>query len=173
VSAPGAVVASPRRGWLVGASIAVAIGAGVHLAALVGGPSWLAAIGAPLRLVQMAEAGALRPLVTTAAIAGVLLLMSAYGMAAAGVLRWRLPFVRLVLAAFGAGLVVRALVLPAIALWRPHLLQGICGRCESLDGFVGVTSALCLGVGAIYFAAALRAAPIPPVPGQAPAGIVR
>lgn len=145
---------SPPRKWLVGASIAVAIGALLHLAALVGGPAWLAALGAPQGLVQMAEAGALRPLVTTAAIAGVLLLMSAYGFTAAGVLRWRLPFVRAVLFAFGAGLVVRSFVLPAVAVSRPHLLQGICGRCDSLDAFVLVTSALCLVVGAVYLVAA-------------------
>ena len=139
---------------LVVAAVAVAIGALLHLAALVAGPAWIAALGAPLGLVRMLEAGALQPVVTTAAIAGVLLLMAAYGLVAAGVLRWRLPLVRLVLLAFGAGLVVRAFVLPALAVWRPHLLQGLCGRCESLDAFVGVTSALCLGVGAAYLAAA-------------------
>lgn len=142
-----------RRG-LIAASLAVAFGALLHLVALALGPDWLAWIGAPLGLVQMIEAGELRPVVTTAAIAAVLLLMSAYGLQAAGVLRWRLPFVRLVLFAFGAGLVLRAFVLPAIAVWRPHLLQGICGRCESFDGFVLLTSALCLVVGAIYLLSA-------------------
>lgn len=148
---------APRRhALLVGASIAVAVGALMHLAALAGGPAWLAALGAPAGLVQMAATGALRPIVTTAGIAAVLLLMAAYGFVAAGVLRWRLPFVRLVLFAFGAGLVLRAFILPAIAIWRPQLLQGICGRCESFDGFVLLTSALCLAVGAIYLASARR-----------------
>jgi hypothetical protein len=151
-----APIAPPRRSWLIAASIAVAIGALLHLAALVGGPAWLAALGAPAGLVQMAATGALRPIVTTAGIAAVLLLMAAYGLVAAGALRWRLPFVRLVLFAFGAGLVLRAFVLPTLAVWRPWLLQGICGRCESFDGFVLLTSALCLGVGAIYLAGAFR-----------------
>ena len=155
--APATHAPPKTRTWLVGASIAVAIGALLHLAALVGGPAWLAALGAPQGLVQMSEAGALRPIVTTAGIAGVLLLMSAYGLTASGALPWRLPFVRFVLFAFGAGLVARAFVLPTIAVLRPHLLQGICGRCESLDAFVLVTSALCLAVGAIYFLAALAA----------------
>ena len=155
---PATLAAPKRRTWLIGASIAVAIGALLHLAALVGGPAWLAALGAPQGLVQMAGTGALRPIVTTAGIAGVLLLMSAYGLVAAGVLRWRLPFVRLVVFAFGAGLVLRAFVLPAIAVLRPHLLQGICGRCEALDGFVLITSALCLGVGVVYLAAARKPA---------------
>jgi hypothetical protein len=141
---------------LVAASLAVAFGALLHLAALAAGPEWLAWIGAPTGLVRMIEAGELRPVVTTVGIAAVLLLMSAYGLVAAGTLRWRLPFVRLVSFAFGAGLVARAFVLPAVAVWRPRLLQGLCGRCASLDGFVLLTSSLCLVVGAIYLASARR-----------------
>lgn len=138
----------------MGASLAVAFGGLLHLVALAAGPQWLAWIGAPIGLVQMIEAGEMRPVVTTVGIALVLLMMSMYGLVAAGAVRWRLPLVRLVLVAFGAGLVARAFVLPAIAVWRPHLLQGICGRCESLDGFVLLTSALCLVVGVVYLASA-------------------
>jgi hypothetical protein len=143
-----------RNSWLVAASLAVAFGALLHLAALAAGPEWIAWIGAPAGLIQMMEAGEMRPVVTTVGIAAVLLVMAAYGLVAAGALRWRLPLVRFVLFAFGAGLVLRAFVLPALAVWRPRLLQGICGRCESLDGFVLLTSALCLVVGVVYLVSA-------------------
>jgi hypothetical protein len=146
----------PRSRWLALASLAVAFGALLHLAALAAGPEWLGVLGAPPGLVQMMATGAMRPIVTTAAIAGVLLLMSAYGLAAAGVLRWRLPMQRTVLFLFGAGLLVRGIVMPVVAAWEPQRLHMICGRCDSLNGFVLLTSALCLAVGAIYLASAAR-----------------
>ena len=151
--------ADARNPWLFGASLAVAFGALLHLVALALGPEWLAWIGAPAGLIQMMEAGQMRPIVTTVVIAAVLLLMAMYGLVAAGALSWRLPLVRLVLFAFGAGLIARAFVLPSLAVWRPRLLQGICGRCESLDGFVLLTSALCLVVGVVYLASARKPLP--------------
>jgi hypothetical protein len=53
----------------------------------------------------------------------------------------------------------RGVLLPIAAAWQPHLLSGICGRCQAVNGFVLLTSALRLFVGGGYMVGALRPAP--------------
>jgi hypothetical protein len=42
--------------------------------------------------------------------------------------------------------------------WRPETVGGICGKCQSVNGFVIATSALCLLAGIAYAAGATLAA---------------
>jgi hypothetical protein len=84
----------------------------------------------------------------------VLLVIAAYAFSAAGLLR-RLPLRRAVLALAGAGLLLRGLSFLPLAAWQPHLLSGMCGRCEGVNAFLVVTSLLCLFPGATFVHAAI------------------
>jgi hypothetical protein len=112
----------------------------------------------------MLDRGSVRPALTCVFIDSALAIWSAYGLSAAGMLR-RLPGLRLVLALVGGTLLLRALVLPALAVWEPAALSGLCGRCQHFNGFVFLTSVICLFVGGGYAVAALQAQPAnPPAP---------
>ena len=134
------------RPWLLAASALMVVGALFHLGILVSGGRGYALLGAPAGLVALVGTGSWRPAASCVVIAALLLLGAAYGFSGAGVLR-RLPGTRVVLGAIAAILLARGLVLPALAGWDPQLLRGLCGRCEGVNGFVLVTSALCLAVG--------------------------
>ena len=149
-----ATLMKPRVYLLVAAGL-MAIGALLHLVVVAVGADAYALLGAPDGLVAMVAAGSMRPAVSALLIAALLVVGSTYGFSAAGI-GWRLPARRLVLAMCALGLVARGVVLPLVAAWQPSLLSGLCGRCESVNGFVLVTSALCLLVGGAYGAAAVR-----------------
>lgn len=157
----------PRR-WLIATGLLTLVGALLHLAVPIGGPAWYASLGAPPGLARMAEAGSLRPLITCLVIAGALGLASLYAFSGAGVIR-RLPLLRPALAAIGTAFVLRGLVFVPLALWQPRLLSGLCGRCEGVNAFVLVTSALCLFAGIGYLLGAWR----PSAAGGAPRGPAR
>ena len=123
------------------------LGALLHLAIPLGGPGWYEFFGAPPRLVDMARAGALRPIVTCVLIASVLGLLAAYLYSGMGLLR-RLPLLRWVLLFAGLGLVARGLLFIPLARWRPESLAALCGDCAQVNVFLVVTSALCLVAGA-------------------------
>jgi hypothetical protein len=133
------------------------IGALLHVAAVVIGAKAYAFLGAPAGLVAMVGTGSARPAQSCLVIAGLLLVGAVYGVAGAG-FGPRLPARRLVLSLFASGLVARGVLLPVAAAWRPDVLSGICGRCREVNGFVLLTSALCLFVGAAYAVAAFRPA---------------
>ncbi len=135
----------------------MAMGALLHLAAVVIGANAYAWLGAPAGLVAMVGTASFRPAVSCFVIAGLLLLGSAYGFSGAG-LGPRLPARRLVLSVIAVGLIARGILLPIAAAWQPHLLSGICGRCHAVTGFVLLTSALCLIVGVGYAVGAFRPA---------------
>ena len=135
-----------RTGLLASGALLV-VGALLHIATIFGGPAWYAFLGAPAGLVAMAESGSLRPAISCVVIAAILLICAAYAFSGAGVIR-RLPAARAVLAVVGLGLLIRGLMFPPLVAWQPALLIGICGRCQSVNMFVIVTSALCLLVGA-------------------------
>lgn len=146
------------RMYLLASSGLMAIGALLHLAAVAIGADAYALLGAPAGLVAMVGTGSLRPAVSVFVIAGLLLLGSAYGVSGAG-LGPRFPLRRLVLSLISIALIARGILLPIAAAWQPFLLSGICGRCQSVNGFVLLTSALCLIVGCGYAAGAFRPAP--------------
>jgi len=146
------------RSYVIASAGMCAVGAVVHLIAILLGARWHALIGAPLGLIEMLERGSARPAVTCLAIAAVLAVWSAYGFSAAGLVR-KLPARRTVLALVAAVLIARSIVLPTLASYAPAMLIGACGRCQQLNWFVLVTSALCLFVGVGYAVAALRPTP--------------
>ena len=145
-----------RRMYLVAAGSAMAAGAFLHIAVIFGGPYWYSLLGAPAGLVAMASTDSLRPAVSCVIIAAVLVACSAYAYSGAGLI-CKLPGLRAVLALIGVGLIVRGVSFVPLVAWQPHLLTGICGKCQEVNSFVRVTSAICLVVGAGYAAGAVRA----------------
>jgi hypothetical protein len=140
---------------LFAAGLLCAAGAVVHLAIPVGGPGWYEFFGAPPALGAMAYAGLVRPAVTCVAIAALLLAISAYAFSALGWLR-PLPGRRSVLFLVGTGLMLRGAAFPIVAMQAPWQLGRVCGRCDSLNGFVLLTSALCLFIGMGFLLGAWR-----------------
>ena len=145
------------RMYLLASSGLMAIGALLHLAAIFMGANAYAWLGAPAGLVAMVGTASHRPAISCVVIAGLLLLSSAYGLSGAG-LGPPLPARRLVLSLIAVGLIARGILLPITAVWQPYFLSGICGRCQTVNGFVLLTSALCLIVGAGYAVGAFRPA---------------
>lgn len=143
------------RAWLFASGLLCVIGALLHLAIPLGGPSWYYFVGAPQGLVAMAKAGLARPAVTCIIIACVLCIFAVYAFSALGFVR-RLPAVRFVLGIVGLGLVVRALWFPILAASNPSALGQFCGRCGSFNGFVVASSALCLFIGVGFVLGAVR-----------------
>ncbi len=141
---------------LIAAGSAVLLGALLHIAIIFGGPGWYEFLGAPAGLVAMVSSGSLRPAISCVIIGAVLLVCAAYAYSGAGLIR-KLPGLRLVLGLIGTGLVVRGISFVPIVMWQPHLLSGICGKCQDVNSFVLVTSAMCLLVGIGYLAGAFRA----------------
>jgi hypothetical protein len=127
----------------------------VHLAIPVGGPAWYEFFGAPPALASMAQAGLARPALTCIAIAALLAAICAYAFSALGSLR-PLPGLRSVLFVVGMGLTLRGAAFPIVALQAPWQLGRVCGRCDGLNGFVLLTSALCLFIGMGFLVGAWR-----------------
>lgn len=145
-----------RNGWLQASGVVLSAGALLHLAIPLGGPAWYEFVGAPSGLVAMVTAGSLRPAVTCVAIASLLVVASAYAFSGAGFGR-RLPLLRPVLGLIGVGLLVRGVSFIPLAALKPHLLSGICGKCEDVSSFLVATSLLCLFLGAAFVHGAFRA----------------
>lgn len=148
-------MSTPVRTCLLSASGVMAVGAVLHLWAIAAGPAGYAVLGAPAGLIALLDTGSLRPAASCVVIALALALASAYGLSAAGV-GPRLPLRQPALGVIAIGLILRGLLLPLIAALRPELLRGICGQCQSVNGFVLSTSLLCLVVGGGYALGALR-----------------
>ena len=108
------------RGWLLAAgwmSIAAAL---LHMACIVGGPSWYRAVGAGERIATMVERGAWYPTFITVVISAVLGAWAAYAFSAAGAIG-RLPLMRTALVLISLVLLARGLALPLMRMWRPDL----------------------------------------------------
>ena len=135
--------------WLFASGLLCVAGALLHLAIPFGGPAWYNFVGAPRGIAVMAGAGLARPAVTCVIIASILAVFASYAFSALGFIR-RLPGSRIVLGVIGVGLLIRAVWFPILAVSEPWELGRICGRCESFNGFVVATSALCLFIGIGY-----------------------
>ncbi|MGH8105935.1 MAG: hypothetical protein ACREO1_13915 [Arenimonas sp.] len=131
--------------FLIFTGIAALAGALLHIAIMIGGPTWYDFFGAPEGLVQMARAGNLRAPVSCLVIATMLSVFAAYAFSGAGLTR-RLPLFRLVMALIAVVLILRGILFIPVILFQPGLLSGICD-CRSIDTFIVVTSLLCLAMG--------------------------
>lgn len=101
-------------GWM---SVAASL---LHLACIIGGPSWYRFFGAGEKLAQAAERGSPIPAVITGGIATVLGIWAAYAFSGSGAIG-RLPLLRTALVAISIVLLVRGLGVPLMQLWRPDL----------------------------------------------------
>lgn len=104
-----------------------------HLACIAMGAPAYRAMGAGSRMVRDVEAGRMQPVLITLAIAGVLLVWSAYALSAAGLIG-RLPLLKTALVVISAVLLTRAAAFPWMrpmfpdnsdTFWR--LSSGLCG----------------------------------------------
>lgn len=90
----------------------------LHLAVIVGGPSWYRFFGAGEAMARMAERGSPVPAIATVGIAAVLAVWAAYAFAGAGLIP-RLPLMRTALVAISAVYLLRGLVLIPAFLINP------------------------------------------------------
>ena len=98
------------------------VGAAIHVAAIVGGPSWYAFFGAPPQVVASAQAGTWLAPVSTAGIALLMGVCAMYACSALGLLR-RLPLLRTMLAGIASICLLRALLLVPLAFTHPELIS--------------------------------------------------
>ena len=110
-----------RNGWLVAGGMLSASASLLHLATIVGGPSWYRYFGAGEQVARMAEQGRWTPALMAAAIAAMLAIAAAYAFSGAGLIQ-RLPLLRTALVAIVVVYMARGLVvLWPSALARPDL----------------------------------------------------
>ena len=104
-------------------AIAISLaGVAIHVAAIIGGPSWYAFFGAPPQIVASARSGTWLAPVSAAGIAVLMGICGMYACSALGLVR-RLPLLRTMLAGIAAICLLRALVLVPLALTHPELLN--------------------------------------------------
>ena len=108
--------------WLFAGGALSGVAAVLHLACILGGPSWYRFLGAGEGMARAVERGELRPALVTLGIAAVLAAWSAYAFSGAGLLP-RLPLLRIALVAITAVYLLRGLiVLPMLAL-KPAMIS--------------------------------------------------
>ena len=113
----------PSTIWWVYLSVAIALaGVAVHVGAVFGGASWYAFFGAPPRIVASASAGTWLAPVSALVIAGLMAVCAIYAASVLGIVR-RPPLQRTALAVIAAICLLRALILPPLALTHPELLN--------------------------------------------------
>jgi hypothetical protein len=126
--------------YLLAGAASSAIAALLHLGCIVFGPSWYRFFGAGERMARLSATGHIAPALITSAIAAVLLLWSLYALAGAGVVV-RLPLVRVALCLITGIYLARGLAGLVVAAVEPGE-RGVAFWCWS--------SAICLGIGALY-----------------------
>ena len=127
--------------WLLAGAILSAIASLLHLACIVGGPSWYRFFGAGERMARLVERGSLQPAVITVAIALILALWSADALSGAGLIP-RLPLLRTGLVTICAIYLLRAAALPLMLARMP----------DRGTTFLVVSSAIVLVIGLVYLA---------------------
>jgi hypothetical protein len=96
------------------------VGVAIHVAAIVGGPSWYAFFNAPPQVVASARSGTWLAPTSTAGIAVLMGICALYACSALGLVR-PLPLLRTMLAGIAAVCLLRALVLVPLAFTHPEL----------------------------------------------------
>jgi hypothetical protein len=136
---------SSRRWIQLAAAIAV-LGALIHVVAIPAGPAWYAYFGAPSTVVESARAGTWPAPVGALVIALLMATCAWYACAALGAVR-RPPLLRTGLATMAAICLVRALLLPPLAMTHPELRNTF-----------EVVAAIVWGLAGIGFALGVKAA---------------
>lgn len=129
------------RPWILLAAAIAAMGALIHVAAIAAGPAWYAYFGAPPGVIESARAGTWPAPVGALVIALLMAACAWYACAALGAVR-RPPLLRTGLAAMAAVCLVRALLLPPLALTHPELRTAFQVVAALLWGLAGVGFAL-------------------------------
>ena len=131
---------SSRRWIQLAAAIAV-LGALIHVAAIPAGPAWYAWFGAPPSVVASARDGTWPAPVGAIVIALLMATCAWYACAALGAVR-RPPLLRTGLATMAAICLVRALLLPAVAVSHPEVRTTYEAVAAIVWGLAGVGFAL-------------------------------
>jgi hypothetical protein len=134
------------RAWVYLAALIALAGVAVHVGAVIAGPSWFEFFNAPPAVLASARAGTWLAPLSTLAIAGLMGLCGLYAASAAGLVR-RMPLLRLGLTGMAVICLVRALLLPVLAVQHPELRNTF-----------EVVSALIWGAAGVGFAAGIRVA---------------
>jgi|TARA_R110002072_G_C7688950_1_gene512107 hypothetical protein len=129
------------KSFLTAGGAGVLMGALLHLVVLIGGPSWIAFVGAPLSVVQSAREGTWLAPVGALGIAALLTVWALYAFSGAGLIR-PLPMLKTVLGAVALILLVRG------ATILPFLIR--VNWASSHDVFVVFSSAFIFVLGAAY-----------------------
>jgi hypothetical protein len=133
------MLSAGAQALVVGASLSAAA-AVAHLTCIfIGAPAYRF-MGAGERMARAVEAGRLRPTFVTLAIAGVLLLWSAYALSGAGVIG-TLPLTRLALALACAIYLGRAVAFPLLKPMFPENSNFFWWVSSSICGFIGLLHA--------------------------------
>lgn len=125
--------------WLILGGTLSALAALLHVAVIVGGPSWYRFFGAGEAMARAAERGSSTPALLTLAIAAMLMLWALYAFSGAGIIR-RLPLLRTALILISAIYLLRAFALVPTLIFRPELV----------DTFAVVSSLVVLAYGLAY-----------------------
>jgi hypothetical protein len=96
----------------------------------------------------MARNGSMRAPISCMLIAGILFVFAAYAFSGARLTR-PLPLLRPVSALVAIVLTLRGLLFIPIILWQPDTLSRLCD-CREVDGFIIITSLICLMMGIGY-----------------------
>lgn len=140
---PGQAMHNTSEALIRFAALSAAAGAAIHLAAIIGGPSWYAYFGAPAQIVASAREGTWLAPVSAAGIAFLMGICSAYACSAIGVIG-RLPLLRTMLAGMATICLLRALMLFPFAYLHPHLVT-----------IFEIVASLIWGIAGLGFAAGL------------------
>ncbi len=130
--------------WVYLAMLIAIAGVAIHVGAVIAGPSWFVFFNAPPSVVASARAGTVLAPISALAIAGLMAVCAVYAASAVGLLR-RPPLQRLGLAGMAAICLLRALILPPLAINHPELRNTF-----------EVVSALIWGLAGVGFAVGYR-----------------
>ncbi len=107
--------------WWVYLAAAIAVGGvAIHVGAIFGGPSWFEFFNAPPSVVASAHDGTWLAPISALIIAALMAVCALYAGSAAGLVR-RPPLQRFGLASMAAVCLLRALILPPLAIGHPEL----------------------------------------------------
>ena len=107
---------------LVAGGVLSALASLLHLAVIVGGPSWYRFFGAGEDMARLAERGSVAPTLVTIGIASVLAVWAAYAFSGAGLIA-RLPLIRTALVLISAVYLLRGLILIPVLVANPGGVQ--------------------------------------------------